>query len=131
MYRTGDLARRDDDGLLHFVGRRDSQIKSRGHRIELGEIQTALYELDVLETSAVVAVSSDDIDGQTICCAYVPASDDSVSPAAIKKELGKKIPRYMIPSRWKVLDSLPTRPNGKVDYQEIREMFVNDATRAD
>ena len=88
LYRTGDLARVDGDGLFFFLGRRDSQIKSRGHRIELGEVEAAVSTLPVLEEHAVVAVLSDGFDGVAIGCAYAtpaevaPACAEARAPAA-------------------------------------------------
>src|SRR5262249_52328937 len=73
IYRTGDLARRGPDGQFYFLGRADTQIKSRGHRIELGEVEAALHALDCVRDGAVVAIESSGFEGSLICCAYVPA----------------------------------------------------------
>ena len=124
-YRTGDLGTRDAHGLLHFAGRRDAQIKSRGYRIELGEIEAALHTLASLQEAAVVAIPTDGFDGHAICCAYVgrdPAP--SLAPAALRAELARLLPAYMLPSRWLALACLPRNHNGKVDRPELRRRFT-------
>ncbi|HEY5875258.1 MAG TPA: amino acid adenylation domain-containing protein [Ilumatobacteraceae bacterium] len=123
LYRTGDLAWCDDDGVVHFVGRVDTQIKTRGYRVELGEIEVALDSVAVLRESAVVAVPSDGFEGTAICCAYV-AADDSVGPPEIRAALERVVPNYMIPSKWLAYDQLPRNSNGKVDRPHLRERFA-------
>lgn len=125
LYKTGDLARMGEDGCVYFIGRTDSQIKSRGYRIELGEIETALHALGHLREVAVVAVPSDGFEGTSICCAYVVAWGRSVSPAALRQELTRLLPAYMLPSRWMALAELPTNATGKIDRRRLREMFQN------
>ena len=83
LYNTGDLAKVGEDGLVYLVGRADSQIKSRGHRIELGEVATALNALGSLRESAVVAIPSGGFEGMKICCAYVTLPHCDVNPANI------------------------------------------------
>lgn len=123
LYKTGDLAKIGPDGFVYFVGREDSQIKSRGYRVELGEIETALSSLDTLQESAVVAIIIDGFEGTAICCAYVPKNGSGITPARLRTDLIKKIPRYMIPSRWTALDQLPKNANGKIDRPELRRLF--------
>jgi len=127
VYKTGDMARRAADGLVYFLGRTDSQIKSRGHRIELGEIETRLHAMSALRESAVVAISTDGFEGATICCAYVPAQGVDVTPLALRKELAKGVPSYMLPSRWMILDGLPKNANGKIDRRRLKEEFERAA----
>jgi amino acid adenylation domain-containing protein len=129
IYRTGDLGRRGAGGLVHFVGRRDSQIKSRGHRIELGEIEAALQLLPALRESAVVAVSSDGFDGTVVCCAYVPRPDAPVTPALLRKQLAALVPPYMLPSQWRAFDRLPLNGNGKTDRNQLKRVFLESAER--
>ena len=123
MYRTGDLARRRDDGLVYFVGRRDSQVKSRGYRIELGEIESALNTVDSLCESAVVAVPSQGFEGVTICCAYAPREDCTVTPATLRMRLSNLLPEYMIPSEWRIFDELPKNAAGKIDRRRLKETW--------
>lgn len=123
IYRTGDLARVGGDGLVYYVGRADSQVKSRGYRVELGEIETALHSLGGLRECAVVAVPSDGFEGMAICCAYVPERPDAVSVAGLRGSLAKLVPPYMLPSRWQSLTELPKNTNGKIDRPGLRERF--------
>ncbi len=129
IYRTGDLASRGADGLFYYVGRADTQIKSRGYRIELGEIEAALHSLPGLQESAVVAVKSEGFEGWLICCAYVPASNNGVSPESLRKGLAGLVPGYMLPARWMRFDVLPKNDNGKIDRPRLREGFRNAESR--
>ena len=122
LYRTGDLARVGPEGLFDYVGRSDTQIKSRGYRIELGEIETALHALDDLEESAVVAVPTEGFEGWTICCAYVPRSEEA-DPLSLTQRLRESIPSYMVPQRWLPYDRLPKNANGKIDRPRLKEDF--------
>jgi amino acid adenylation domain-containing protein len=131
IYKTGDLAKVGDDGLVYFVGRADTQIKSRGYRIELGEIETALHALPVLQECAVVAININGFEGATICCAYVASQGHDVTPVTLRHELGKALPKYMLPSRWRRFDSLPKNANGKIDRRILKEHFEqNEAQTA-
>jgi amino acid adenylation domain-containing protein len=130
IYRTGDLARVGEDGLVHFLGRADSQIKHRGYRIELGEIETALSAIEGLNEVAVVGVDTGGFEGTAICCAYAPKADADVSPAQLGLELRKVIPPYMVPGRWLALEVLPKNVNGKIDRRGLRELFEQGADEA-
>jgi len=123
IYRTGDLARVDRHGLVYYVGRADTQIKSRGYRVELGEIETALHSLGGLRECAVVAVPSDGFDGMAICCAYVPENPGAVTVTGLRGALAKLVPPYMLPSRWQSLTELPKNTNGKIDRPRLRDVF--------
>jgi amino acid adenylation domain-containing protein len=131
LYRTGDRARVGEDGLVYLLGREDSQIKSRGYRIELGEIEAALGAVGRLAEWAVVAVPSAGFEGTLICCAYVPARGIPAAPWTLRRELAARLPSYMLPARWKVLDRLPTNGTGKVDRRVIRSLFETDEPQAD
>ena len=124
IYRTGDLARRSPDGLFHFIGRRDSQIKHRGYRIELGEVEVAVVALPAVSECAVVAVPTDGFEGTVICCAVVlRAADVDGATAHLRAELTTRLPAYMLPTRWRLMDVLPKNVNGKIDRRELRERF--------
>lgn len=126
IYKTGDLVRIGEDGLVHFLGRSDSQIKRRGYRIELGEIESALNAMDFLRECAVVALPSDEFDEAVISCAYVGSSGTDITPVRLRGELEKAVPRYMIPSRWVALEELPRSTTGKVDRRCLREMLRDE-----
>jgi amino acid adenylation domain-containing protein len=129
IYRTGDRGWIDQNGLFHFVGRADAQIKSRGYRIEPGEIEAALDSLDYLRECAVVGVETGGFENWAICCAYVPAAP--TDPATLRCDLAALIPRYMLPARWKAYGSLPKNGNGKIDRRAIREAFAQMAVDRD
>ena len=130
IYRTGDLAKVGPDGLVYFVGRADTQIKSRGYRIELGEIEAALLTLRDIREAAVVALPTDGFEGTAIGCAYVARSAAAVTPLALRRELAKLLPAYMLPSRWQAHERLPRNTNGKIDRRRIREEWTPDEAPA-
>jgi len=130
IYRTGDLAKVGPDGLVYFVGRADTQIKSRGYRIELGEIEAALLTLPHIREAAVVALPTDGFEGTAIGCAYVARSGAPVTPLSLRRELGRQLPPYMLPSRWQAREQLPRNANGKIDRRRIREEWTRDEARA-
>ncbi|WP_079165662.1 non-ribosomal peptide synthetase [Streptomyces sp. NRRL S-31] len=114
MYRTGDLVRRRPDGALEYVGRTDQQVKVRGFRIELGEVEEALRGCAGVAGAAAVAAT--DGDGHRRLVGYVvPAPGERADPEAVRRELGRSLPDYMVPSTVVVLDALPLNPNGKLD----------------
>ncbi|HEY6406897.1 MAG TPA: non-ribosomal peptide synthetase, partial [Ktedonobacteraceae bacterium] len=114
LYRTGDLARFLADGQIAFMGRIDYQIKIRGYRIEPGEIVSVLNEHPSVQTSLVVA--RDDSGGEKRLVAYiVPFSGAQVTANALRELLAVRLPDFMIPTYFVVLETLPLTPNGKVD----------------
>jgi amino acid adenylation domain-containing protein len=108
LYRSGDLARRLPNGDLEYLGRIDNQIKIRGHRIEPGEIETALQRHGEVQ-DAVVIVHDE------LLVAYVVAKGATVSVSDLRNFVKKKVPEYMVPSAFVLLDVLPLTLNGKVD----------------
>ncbi|TMQ27475.1 MAG: amino acid adenylation domain-containing protein [Candidatus Rokuibacteriota bacterium] len=127
LYRTGDLGRRGTDGLFYFVGRVDSQVKSRGYRIELGEIEAALHHIPEVREAAVVAVDTGGFEGAAICCAYAPAPGAPLTPVTLRQALAAVLPAYMLPARWRRLDTLPKNANGKIDRPALRAAFAATA----
>jgi acyl-coenzyme A synthetase/AMP-(fatty) acid ligase len=128
LYRTGDLAKTGDDGMVYFLGRRDSQVKCRGYRIELGEIEAALGSVDMLKESAVVAATTEGFEGVVICCAYSPVPGVTVTPIQLRELLKTKVPAYMLPSRWIQMEQLPKNANGKTDKPAVKELFCKHET---
>lgn len=124
VYKTGDLARVSDNGLIYLLGRADTQIKSRGYRIELGEIEAAMHAIGGVKDAAVVAVDGSEFHGATICCAFVPAPGVDLSPPALRRQLARTLPTYMLPVRWLALDRLPLNGNGKIARPELKQQFL-------
>jgi amino acid adenylation domain-containing protein len=112
LYKTGDLARYQVDGNIEFLGRIDHQVKVRGFRVELGEIETAL-SLHPAVRDAVVKPYRDD-SGNVSLAAYV-VRQGPVETADLSGHLRKALPEYMIPAAFVYLDALPVTPNGKLD----------------
>jgi amino acid adenylation domain-containing protein len=119
LYRTGDLARWRPDGVLECLGREDHQVKVRGFRVELGEIEAALAAFPALREAAVVA--RDDPSGEKALAAYVAPRPGLPVPQAseLRRWLAGSLPEYMVPSTFVTLDSLPLTPNGKVDRNAL------------
>ena len=118
MYRTGDFARYRADGNLEFIGRRDNQIKVRGIRIELGEIESVLATHPAVLQSAVVA--RPDAQGERQLAAYVVVDPSrSLGKDDLRRFLRRKLPDYMVPPLFIVLDRLPQLSTGKVDRRAL------------
>jgi thioesterase domain-containing protein/acyl carrier protein len=118
LYRTGDLARWRGDGVLEFLGRADAQVKVRGYRIELAEVEAALRTLPGVRD--VAAVVREDVPGDKRLVAYVvPSPDTAWEPEALRQALASRLPEYMVPSSFVKLDALPLTPTGKLARQQL------------
>ena len=118
IYRTGDLGRMLPDGCLVHVGRKDAQVKIRGHRIEVGEIELAVRDIAGIEDAVVAA--RDDGSGELRLVAYVvPSAKPRPTVSELRDHLRARLPEYMLPSTFVALDALPVAPNGKVDRRAL------------
>ena len=118
LYKTGDLARYRKDGNLEFFGRIDSQVKIRGYRIEPGEIEAALKECAGVKACAVLA--REDEPGNKQLVAYVtPVDGCKPGEEELRQSLQRKLPRYMLPAHFVLLDIFPQTNNGKVDRKAL------------
>ncbi|HEX6367825.1 MAG TPA: amino acid adenylation domain-containing protein [Longimicrobium sp.] len=115
LYRTGDRVRWRADGTVEFGGRLDHQVKIRGFRIELGEVESVLAREPGVREGVVVV--REDAPGQRRLVAYV--AGDGVEAGALRDGMKRKLPDYMVPSAWVLLDRLPLTPNGKVDRRAL------------
>jgi len=112
LYKTGDLGKWDSDGRVHFIGRKDDQVKIRGYRIGLGEIERALAAVPAVDETVVVALDNEKGDKDLI--AYV-SGDANLNSGDIRNALKNRIPDYMIPAAYVLLDKMPLTKNGKID----------------
>lgn len=118
LYRTGDLGRYLPDGNVEPLGRADHQVKIRGFRIELGEVEAALgMHADVRETAV---IAREDVPGERRLVAYVVAEREAIPESgALRDFLNEKLPDYMIPQSYVLMDALPLTPNKKVDRRAL------------
>ena len=117
-YKTGDLGLHHADGEIRFCGRGDSQLKIRGHRVELGEIEARLRELDAVDRAVVVA--RDRVEHGKVLAAYLETGPGFMLDAAsIRARLETFLPSYMIPASFTALDVFPCTPNGKIDLDAL------------
>ncbi|NEU74383.1 amino acid adenylation domain-containing protein [Hassallia byssoidea VB512170] len=113
LYKSGDLACYRVDGNIEFLGRIDNQVKIRGFRIELSEIETVLMMHQSVEKAVVIA--KEKMSGDRYLVAYIIPTKQPATTSKLREFLKEKLPEYMIPAAFVVLDSLPLTPNGKLD----------------
>ncbi|WP_244502426.1 amino acid adenylation domain-containing protein [Streptomyces oceani] len=112
IYRTGDLCRWTETGELEFLGRADRQVKVRGYRIELDEIEDILASMPGVDEAAVVATPGE---GKSLLTAYAVSRQESVTASTVRSWLADRLPKYMIPHHVMLPAEMPKLPNGKVD----------------
>ncbi|MEO6549687.1 MAG: amino acid adenylation domain-containing protein [Ferruginibacter sp.] len=118
LYKTGDMARWLPDGNIEYLGRIDDQVKIRGFRVELGEIESTLQQSGLVKSAAVLAKA--DNTGTNKLIAYV-VPDGTFDKDALQAFLKTKLPDFMVPASWVVLESLPVTHNGKLDKKALPE----------
>lgn len=128
IYRTGDLVRLQSDGLLEFHGRIDSQVKVRGHRIELEEIENVALEIKGLNTAKAVATDVQDTGSLSIILVFT--GRNSLKHEGIRSFLAEKLPHFMVPDHILKVQGIPKLPNGKVDQGALRAL-VRDQNKMD
>ena len=121
LYRTGDLTRWRSDGALEFLGRADHQVKLRGFRIELEEIESRLEEFPGVAEAAIVLRT--DARGEQSLVAFVVAKDDSITPAALRRHIRSGLPAFMAPSTWQLMAALPRDSNGKLQRSVLLSLL--------
>ena len=122
ILKTGDLGRRRPDGLLDFLGRKDHQIKLRGHRIELGEIESTIRECEGVGDAAILVRNTKECEPRSLA-AYVEVrsgSQGGETTVRLASFLAQRLPGYMVPSTIVLVDALPRLPNLKIDREELR-----------
>ncbi len=129
MYRTGDIARLRTDGCYDFLGRRDSQVKLNGQRVELDEISGAVTDSGFAVLAATVPVRHADASMQLVTF-YQPSPENPGTAEDITAYLKTVLPAYMIPSRLTALDAMPYTPSSKIDLRALREAAEASDTAA-
>lgn len=124
FYKTGDLVCWRADGTLQYVGRSDSQVKIRGFRIELGEVESVLSQHPALR-EVVVVVRGEPSEHQSLIAYMVAEEAVQVTMAELRKFLQERLPDYMLPARFVLLDQLPLTPSGKVDRRALSVLEVS------
>lgn len=122
LYKTGDGARWYENGILEFLGRLDDQVKINGYRIETGEIEHQLLQIDGIKQAVVII--KENHEHEKYVCAFV-VGNNGVNEDKIKEKLAEILPKYMIPSRIVMLDSIPITNNGKIDKKKISTIEIS------
>lgn len=121
MYLTGDIVRVTEEGEIEFIGRKDSQIKIHGFRIEISEITKVLSEMEGIDDVSVVA--RDEEHEKYLCAFYV--ANKELELFELKQHLYKKLPAYMVPAYFIRVDALPLTPFGKIDEKRLKSMSID------
>jgi amino acid adenylation domain-containing protein len=121
LYRTGDVGRWRRDGTVEFLGRNDFQVKVRGYRIELGEIEARLMEHEGIREAVVVAREESGGDKRLVAY-YTKREGVEVGAEELRKHLAGKLPEYMVPGAYVVLEKLPLTGNGKLDRRALPQV---------
>ena len=127
-FRTGDLGRVTEDDMLEVLGRSDSQVKVRGHNVELTEVEAELLTHDEVRLAAVVDVPRPG-GGRSLVAFYVPVFGKLPPVASLRRHLAERLSNYKIPSRFVAMDRLPSTVSGKFDREAMRVVSVFDADR--
>lgn len=124
IYKTGDLVRWLPDGNIEFLGRIDDQLKIRGYRVELGEVQKCLIEMDSIDEVAVLSAGNT---GQKYLIAYYILKQAGTHDSEqIRGELSKILPSYMVPAHFVEVDEMPMTTNGKLDRKKLSQIEVKE-----
>lgn len=126
IYRTGDLARCNANGEIEFQGRRDNQMKIRGYRVSLEEIQASLLKVEHVVDAAVTVEKFDNGDQHLIAHLFLD-EEGATTVAEVKRALAEELPAYMVPDLIRLSANLPINKNGKIDRQRIKEAVSQTA----
>ena len=117
---SGDLVKQDDQGFLYFIGRRDTMIKSAGHRISPTEVEEVLIQYEHLQDVAVIGIP-DKLLGQQVKAFASSSNASRVEPESVLSYCAEHLPNYMVPKSLELMDELPKTSSGKIDYTALRK----------
>jgi amino acid adenylation domain-containing protein len=124
VYRTGDYGRWDRDGLLNFHGRRDDMVKTRGYRVELGEIESVMARHAAVSEVAVIAIP--DATRTNVLMAFATVRDGAgLTPEELRSWCRSQLPGYMVPSETRIIESMPRTGTGKIARRVLAELLVS------
>ncbi len=129
LYHTGDLARIDTAGNIQCLGRVDDQIKIRGFRVELGEIEAVIAKLPGIATVAVILKDIGEV--EQLVAYFVASSEEPPIASALRKILAEQLPPYMVPARFEQVQTMPRLTSGKIDRKALRALPLTDSGLAD
>lgn len=119
LYRTGDAVVRQADGEIEFIGRTDFQVKLRGYRIEIGEIEDKLLRESIVEQAIVTLDAENERLIAYVLMRDLPSDDDGATERRLRQALSAQLPRYMVPTAFVLMEEFPLNPNGKVDRKQL------------
>ncbi|MEN2403189.1 AMP-binding protein, partial [Flavobacterium sp. MC2016-06] len=125
VYRTGDVAKWQSDGSIAYLGRIDNQVKIRGNRIELGEVETAILEFDAIQQ---VVVMAQELKSEKVLGAYI-VSEKTVDKTALRSFLQGRLPDYMVPGFYIEIPHFPLTSSGKIDRKALPSISSEDIVR--
>gem|GEM_PF-714427 len=125
LYKTGDEARYLPSGAIEYIGRLDQQVKIRGHRIEIGEVEARLSEHPVIGECAVYAAKDSNAHLQLVACIVKVKPDDPLTLQELYNFSKTRMPEYMIPARWVFMDEMPLTTSGKIDRKALQQLGMN------
>ena len=122
QYRTGDLGRLNPQGELIFLGRKDSQVKIHGYRVELSEVEDTIQELPEVNKAVVYAIPEKE--GKRLVASIVLQNGRSITATDLRESLRQTLPNYMVPTSFTFLKDFPLTPHGKIDHQKLRQNHI-------
>ncbi|MEE0746890.1 MAG: D-alanine--poly(phosphoribitol) ligase subunit DltA [Anaerovoracaceae bacterium] len=127
-YKTGDKGFLDGEGILHYIGRKDHQIKLNGYRIEIGDIEKNMMKLETILNATVIPKYKDGKVKNLVAFVTISESEKEKrnkreSIKILKEGLRKWVPEYMIPKKWEIIDMMPMNSNGKIDRKKLEELL--------
>eukprot|EP00833_Pecoramyces_ruminatium_P013795 jgi/Orpsp1_1/1187827/evm.model.d7180000060423.1 len=126
MYRTGDLGRWTTEGEIEYLGRIDFQVKIHGQRIEIGEIESKILEINEIKQCVVIDKKKENGEKYLVCYYILCENEEDISNKDIRKYLSEKLPRYMIPNYYKKIDKIPLSNTGKLNRRALPEINKED-----